>query len=100
MLINSDKLTASIKRVGGRYLPFSPVEPVDFGLADSIHLSKGCHFVANIMTSEGAPQGDDVMASVDEEGYGETRLVIADITRDEAWVSMSQDTTKPLASMR
>jgi hypothetical protein len=44
--------------------------------------------------------GDDVMASVDEEGHGEARLVIADITRDEAWVSMPQGATTPLAAMR
>lgn len=53
------------------------------------------------MTSEAAPEpGDDVMASVDEKGYGEARLVIADITRDEAWVSMPTDTATPLAAMR
>ena len=44
--------------------------------------------------------GDDVMASVDEEAYGEARLVIADITRDEAWVSMPQGAATPLAAMR
>lgn len=52
------------------------------------------------MTSEASRDGDDVMASVDEEGYGEARLVIADITRDEAWVSMSTDAATPLAAMR
>jgi len=53
------------------------------------------------MTSEAAPApGDDVMASVDEQGRGEARLVIADITRDEAWVSIPTDTATPLATMR
>lgn len=52
------------------------------------------------MTSEASHDGDDVMASVDEEGYGEARLVIADITQDEAWVSMSTDAATPLAAMR
>ncbi|MFC3477755.1 DUF7556 family protein [Halobacterium litoreum] len=43
--------------------------------------------------------GTDVMASLDEEGR-ESRLVIADISQDEAWVSMTADAATPLSAWR
>ncbi|MFB6137588.1 MAG: hypothetical protein ABEJ42_04515 [Halobacteriaceae archaeon] len=45
------------------------------------------------------PFGPDVMASVDDDGR-ESRFVIADISRDEAWVSVSADAATSLASWR
>ena len=43
--------------------------------------------------------GTDVMASLDDDGP-ESRLVIADITRDEAWVSMTEADATPLSAWR
>jgi hypothetical protein len=43
--------------------------------------------------------GTDVMASLDDDGP-ESRLVIADISRDEAWVSMTADAATPLSAWR
>ncbi|NIB98100.1 hypothetical protein [Halobacterium sp. R2-5] len=41
----------------------------------------------------------DVMASLDDEGP-ESRLVIADISCDEAWMSMTADHATPLSAWR
>jgi hypothetical protein len=46
-----------------------------------------------------APDGTDVMASLDDDGP-ESRLVIADITRDEAWVSVTEAAATPLSAWR
>jgi hypothetical protein len=43
--------------------------------------------------------GSDVMASLDDEGR-ESRLVIADISRDDAWVSVTEDDATPLSAWR
>lgn len=43
--------------------------------------------------------GTDVMASLDGDGP-ESRLVIADISRDEAWVSMTANDATPLSAWR
>ncbi|WP_232703258.1 DUF7556 family protein [Halobacterium wangiae] len=43
--------------------------------------------------------GTDVMASLDDEGP-HSRLVIADISQDEAWVSMTAAAATPLAAWR
>jgi hypothetical protein len=45
------------------------------------------------------PNGTDVMASLDDDGP-ESRFVIADISRDEAWVSMTADAATPLSAWR
>lgn len=41
----------------------------------------------------------EVMASVEEAG-AETRVVIADITRDDAWVSAAEAATRGLEAWR
>ncbi|WP_232686748.1 DUF7556 family protein [Halobacterium zhouii] len=43
--------------------------------------------------------GTDVMASLDGDG-SDSRLVIADISRDEAWVSMTANDATPLPAWR
>jgi hypothetical protein len=43
--------------------------------------------------------GTDVMASLDDEGT-ESRLVIADISRDEAWMSVAADEATALSAWR
>jgi hypothetical protein len=43
--------------------------------------------------------GSDVMASLDDEGR-ESRLVIADISRDDAWVSVTEADATPLSAWR
>jgi hypothetical protein len=43
--------------------------------------------------------GTDVMASLDGDGP-ESRLVIADITRDEAWVSVTEADATALSAWR
>ena len=69
----------------------------------SVVLSSGCGIVSHVMTTDAAcPQrdsGTDVMASLDGDGP-DSRLVIADISRDEAWVSMTEDDATPLSAWR
>jgi hypothetical protein len=43
--------------------------------------------------------GTDVMASFDGDG-SDSKLVIADISRDEAWVSMTAAEATPLSAWR
>ncbi|MEE6210656.1 hypothetical protein U3A55_10870 [Salarchaeum sp. III] len=43
--------------------------------------------------------GADVMASIDDEGP-EERLVIADVSRDDAWVTIDARDAAPLAEWR
>ncbi|MFW5937300.1 MAG: DUF7556 family protein [Halanaeroarchaeum sp.] len=50
-------------------------------------------------TTGHASAAPEVMASVDDEGR-ESRFVIADISRDEAWVSASADAATALAAWR
>lgn len=65
----------------------------------------GCHVVPHNMPTDttvpsgGGTIGPDVMAAVDDEGR-ESRFVIADISQDEAWVSMPADAATPLTSWR
>jgi hypothetical protein len=46
-----------------------------------------------------APPSDDVMASLDNAGP-EPRLVIADVSREEAWVSVEADDAATLPAWR
>ena len=51
------------------------------------------------MSCSGSPGSDrstEVMASVDEDG----RYVIADISEDEAWLSIADDVAAPLPDWR
>ncbi|WP_195156042.1 DUF7556 family protein [Halococcus agarilyticus] len=51
-------------------------------------------------TAAAAPvAADDVMASVDDDGSVE-RFVIADISRDDAWISMALDGAASLPAWR
>ena len=50
-------------------------------------------------TTGHASAAPEVMASVDDEGR-ESRFVIADISRDEAWVSASVDAATALSAWR
>ncbi|MDH5018811.1 DUF7556 family protein [Halobacterium rubrum] len=43
--------------------------------------------------------GTDVMASLDDDGP-ESRLVIADISTDDAWVSVTEADATPLSAWR
>ncbi|MDX1745912.1 MAG: hypothetical protein R3324_08245 [Halobacteriales archaeon] len=45
------------------------------------------------------PFNPDVMASIDSNGHDET-LVIADISTDDAWVSISTGAAAPLTEWR
>ncbi|MFB6135978.1 MAG: hypothetical protein ABEJ04_04395 [Halobacteriaceae archaeon] len=53
------------------------------------------------MSASAAPGSDpdDVVTAVDEGPDGE-RLVIADVSRDEAWVSMTAEGAAPLDDWR
>jgi hypothetical protein len=65
-------------------------------------LKYGCHNVSHVMSIDAATpsqHGSDVMASLDDEGR-ESRLVIADISRDDAWVSVTEDDATPLSAWR
>jgi hypothetical protein len=46
-----------------------------------------------------AHRGTDVMASLDDDGP-ESRLVIADISTDDAWVSVTEAAATPLSAWR
>jgi len=46
-------------------------------------------------TDSSAPTGGDTMASVDD-----GKLVIADLTDEEAWLSMGQESVVPLRESR
>ena len=46
-----------------------------------------------------AHAGTDVMASLDDDGP-ESRLVIADISTDDAWVSVTEADATPLSAWR
>jgi hypothetical protein len=68
-----------------------------------MRLSMGCHVVSYVMATDAAqpanPSGTDVMASLDDEGP-ESRLVIADISCDEAWMSVTADHATALSAWR
>ena len=69
-----------------------------------MRLSNGCGVVPYVMTTDAAQPtsdayGTDVMASLDDDGPN-SRLVIADISQDEAWVSMTADAATPLSAWR
>jgi len=55
------------------------------------------------MAQETANTGSDadceIMASVEDDIDGE-RLIIAELCRDEAWLSMSTDVTVPVETLR
>ena len=58
------------------------------------------HSMTPDATAAAAPVvADDVMASVDDDGNVE-RFVIADISRDDAWVSMALDGAASLPAWR
>ena len=67
-------------------------------------LNNECYFVAYVMVSDATSMAatestSEVMAAVEEAGTG-SRYVIADISRDEAWVSASTDVTRDLEAWR
>lgn len=55
--------------------------------------------VSNATSMAAAESSSEVMAAVEEDGC-ESRYVIADISRDEAWVSASMDATRGLEAWR
>lgn len=68
----------------------------------STRLSTDCHVVAHVMSTDAANpahRGTDVMASLDDDGP-ESRLVIADISTDDAWVSVTEAAATPLSAWR
>ena len=68
----------------------------------STRLSNGCHIVSHVMSTDAANpahNGTDVMASLDDDGP-ESRLVIADISTDDAWVSVTEADATPLSAWR
>ncbi len=67
-------------------------------------LNNGCDFVPYVMVSNATSMAvtessGEVMAAVEEDG-SQSRYVIADISRDEAWVSSSVDATRSLEAWR
>lgn len=66
------------------------------------NLSTGCDFVSHVMSTDAANPahcGTDVMASLDDDGP-ESRLVIADISTDDAWMSVTEADATPLSAWR
>ena len=67
-------------------------------------LNKGCDFVPHVMVSDATSMAatestGEVMAAVEEAG-SQSRYVIADISRDGAWVSASTAATRDLEAWR